>query len=56
MDAKFDIFKKLPDGQPIWVRAVEGLEEARRQLMQMAQAAPGDYFIYNTRNGQVIAG
>ena len=56
MDAKFDIFKKLPDGQPLWVRAVEGLEEAKRQLMQMAVASPGDYFIYNTRSGEVIAG
>jgi len=56
MDAKFDIFKKLPDGQPLWVRAVECLEEAKRQLTQMALASPGDYFIYNTRSGEVIAG
>jgi hypothetical protein len=56
LDAKFDIFRKLPDGQPIWIRAVEGLEEAKRQLTQMAEASPGDYFIYNTRNGQVVAG
>ena len=56
MDAKFDIFKRLPDGQPLWVRAVEGLEEAKRQLIQMALASPGDYFIYNTRSGEVIAG
>jgi hypothetical protein len=52
----FDIFKKLPDGQPLWVQAVEGLEEAKRQLTQMALASPGDYFIYNTRSGEVIAG
>jgi hypothetical protein len=54
-DAKFDIFRKLPDGQPLWLKAVVGLEEARRQLTQMAETSPGDYFIYNTRNGQVIA-
>jgi hypothetical protein len=53
-DAKFDIFRKLPDGQPLWVKAVEGLEEAKRQLTQMAEMSPGDYFIYNTRNGQRI--
>jgi hypothetical protein len=53
-DAKFDIFRKRPDGQPLWVKAVEGLEEAKRQLTQMAEMSPGDYFIYNTRNGQRI--
>jgi hypothetical protein len=55
MDVKFDIFKKLPDGQPIWIKAVEGLDEARRQLDHLAANCPGDYFIYNTRNGRVIA-
>jgi hypothetical protein len=54
MDAKFDIFKKLPDGHPIWIKAVEGLEEARNQLDQMSQTAPGEYFIFNTRSGQIV--
>jgi len=55
MDVKFDIFKKLPDGQPIWIKAVEGLDEAKRQLDHLTANSPGDYFIYNTRNGRVIA-
>jgi len=54
MDGKFDIFKKLPDGHPIWIKAVEGLEEARNQLDQMSRTAPGEYFIFNTRNGQIL--
>jgi hypothetical protein len=54
MIGKFDIFMKLPDGYPVWIKAVEGLEEAKRQLLQISETAPGDYFIYNTRNGQVI--
>jgi len=54
MNAKFDIFRKLPDGQPIWVKAVEGLEEAKRQLLEMENRAPGDYFIYDTRYGCVL--
>jgi hypothetical protein len=53
-DGTFDLFRKLPDGEAMWIRAVEGLEEAKRQLRQLAEASPGDYFIYNTRNGQVI--
>jgi hypothetical protein len=56
MDAKFDIFKKLPDGHPIWVKAVDGLEEAKAQLARLAAIAPGEYFIYSVRNGCVVQG
>jgi hypothetical protein len=55
MSAKFDIFMRLPDGHPIWIRAAESLEEARRLLQQFASSAPGDYFIFDSRNAQVIA-
>lgn len=55
MDVKFDIFRKLPDGQPVWVKAVEGLEETKRQLTQLAAELPGDYFIFDMRNGRKIA-
>jgi hypothetical protein len=54
VDAKLDIFKRLPDGHPIWVKAVEGLEEAKRQLTELASENPGTYFIFNTRSGLVI--
>jgi hypothetical protein len=55
MDVKFDIFKKLPDGHPIWVKAVEGLEEAKLQLARTAAEFPGDYFIFDMRNGRRIS-
>lgn len=55
MDAKFDIFKKLPDGQPVWLKAVAGLEEAKSELVRMASASPGEYFLYDTRIGSVIS-
>jgi hypothetical protein len=56
MDAKFDIFKKLPDGHPLWVKAVDGLEEAKNQLARLAASSPGEYFIYSTRKGCVVQG
>jgi len=56
MDAKFDIFKKLPDGHPIWVKAVDGLEEAKNQLARLAVSSPGEYFIYSARNGRIVQG
>jgi hypothetical protein len=54
MGTKFDIFKKLPDGHPLWVKAVDGLEEARAQLARLAANSPGEYFIYSLRNGCVV--
>ena len=56
VDAKFDIFKKLPDGRPIWVKAVDGLEEAKKQLARLAVSSPGEYFIYSARNGGIVQG
>jgi hypothetical protein len=54
MQEKFDLFMRLPDGQPVWIKAVESLEIAKNQLAQMAASSPGEYFIFNTMNGQLI--
>ena len=54
MAAKFDIFKKLPDGHPLWVEAVDGLDEARSLLARLATNSPGEYFIFNVQNGCVV--
>jgi hypothetical protein len=54
MNAKFDIFKKLPDGNPLWVKAVDGLEEAKIHIARLAAVSPGEYFIFNVRNGSII--
>jgi hypothetical protein len=54
LSGKFDIFLRLPDGQPIWIKAVESLEEARRQMMQLNERDPGEYFIFNALSGRVV--
>ena len=54
MDVKLDIFKRLPDGQPLCVKAVDSLEEARAQLARLAASAPGEYFIYSVKQGRVL--
>ena len=54
MHAKYDLFRKLPDGQPVWIKAVAGLEEAKSELGQIARSLPGDYFIFDTGNASVI--
>ncbi len=53
MSGNFDIFVRLPEGQLIWIKAVESLEEAERELNLIAAELPGDYFIFNAGNGQV---
>jgi hypothetical protein len=54
MREKFDLFMRLPNGQPVWIKAVESLEDAKNQLAQMAANSPGEYFIFNAMNGQLI--
>jgi hypothetical protein len=54
MDAIFDIFEKLPDGDPLWVKAVDGLEEAKNQLARLAANSAAEYFLFNARLGCVI--
>ena len=39
----------------MWIKAVEGFDEAKRELSELAELSPGDYFIFNTRTGRVIA-
>lgn len=51
MHYKLDIFRSLPDGQYLWIKSVEGLEEAKSQLRRLTQIEPGDYFIFDTNNG-----
>jgi hypothetical protein len=54
MKAKFDLFLRLPDGQPVWIKAVETLEDAQTELSHIAAHSPGDYFIFNAKNGRLI--
>ena len=55
MDGKFDVFRRLPDGQPLWIQAVDGLHEAKLLSLRLAATSPGEYFIYNPRDGSIIS-
>ena len=56
MTATLDIFKRLPDGQPEWVEAVEGLEQAKTRLIRLSSNFPADYFIYSVADQTVGGG
>jgi len=50
----FDIFRKMEDGHPLWIAEVAILEKAKTQLHALASKAPGEYFIRDASNGQII--
>jgi hypothetical protein len=54
MNLKFDIFTRLPDRTPLWVKAVDGLEEAENCLSQLAETSGEEGFIYSERSGRFI--
>ena len=53
MDYKFDIFKKLSDGNHCWITAIQGLVEAKNRIARLALISPGEYFIYLQGDGIV---
>lgn len=50
----YDIFRRLPDGGPIWIEAVQTLEGARARLKYLLEAQPGDYFVYDLVQNKII--
>ncbi len=55
MNLTYDIFRKLPDGVPIWVEAVQSLELAQVRLARLIKSHPGDYVVYDLSRRRVIA-
>lgn len=55
MQYMFDIFKRLPDGTPLWVEAVPGLLEAKQRIARLAFESQSEYFIFSVRDGGIVA-
>lgn len=57
MSLAYDIFERLPDGQPLWVQAVGTIEEARTQIATLGrirQRSARDFFVYDVRRGAEV--
>lgn len=50
----YDVFRTLSDGSPVWVKTVEGLDEAKAFLTSLALASPGEFFIYSPASGRIV--
>ncbi|HME13625.1 MAG TPA: hypothetical protein VKF79_12220 [Candidatus Acidoferrum sp.] len=58
MSLTYDIFERLPDGQPLWVKAVATLEEARTLIVALGRSrrrSVHDFFVYDVRRGAEVA-
>ena len=49
----FDIFAGVTN-RAVWVEAVEGIDQARNRMHQIAHDKPGDYFIFHSRTRVVL--
>jgi hypothetical protein len=54
VSSKLDIFQRLPDGEPIWIKAVETLDQAKEQIAQLAASTPGQYFVFDTNRSLIV--
>ncbi len=54
MNQTYDIFSDLAETGPIWIQAVQGLENAKARVTELLQAHPGNYFIYDSLAAKVI--
>jgi hypothetical protein len=53
-EAMYDIFMRFPDGAPLWLEAVEGLDRARNRLASLASTSDAEYFIYSEKSGGIV--
>jgi hypothetical protein len=55
MEPIYDLFSRLPDGSPLWLESIEGLEKAERRMDALVRLRPSDeYFIYSENGGGVV--
>jgi hypothetical protein len=54
MEMNFDIFKRLQNGNPVWITSVPEIEEARVRVNRLEGIAPGEYLIYSQERGLVV--
>jgi hypothetical protein len=55
MEPIYDLFSRLPNGSPLWLESIEGLEIAEKRMDVLARLHPSDeYFIYSEKCGGVV--
>jgi hypothetical protein len=52
-DARYDVFKRLPDGATVWITTLEDFEEAKQRMARFGVISPAKYFVYFQGKGVV---
>jgi hypothetical protein len=53
--SSLDIFRKDVRGNPVWIDTVDDLDDARYRLNRLAEALPGEYFVFDQRTHRIVA-
>jgi hypothetical protein len=54
MTAKYDIFKKTPENEFVWVEAVEDIVAAKKRLISLSSVAPTEYRLWDSAEQKFI--
>lgn len=54
MKLGYDLFRRLEDGNPLWITKVETLAEAKEKIDSYNRAFPGSYFIRDAQTGAIL--
>jgi len=54
MSLGYDIFRKLNDGNPLWIADVVSLSEAKKQVELLVSQSPAAYFVRDASTGKVV--
>lgn len=50
----FDIFRIQPNGELLWVDAVDSLAEGKNRAIEMSKTSPGQYFLFNQETKEKV--
>lgn len=45
-----ELFRKLPNGEPLWLESCASLESAQDRIHELSSAQPGHYFTFDRQN------
>jgi len=50
----YDIFKDDAEGSPLWIEAVDGLDQAMNRMEELAASDDSDYYLFCSQVGKII--
>jgi hypothetical protein len=50
----FDIFRIQPNGELLWLDAVDTLADGKNRAIEMSKAIPGRYFLFNQETKEKV--